>query len=113
MRQWLKYNAANAKEEEVMRKAQAALAVWDQCKAPHERRSFMESFKNDKSKDLAWTHTFFEECANEEVQKEWATADEKSWHRRRRMTEFRCDSRRMVEALTLRGTPRSFSLRGV
>ena len=27
----------------------------------------MESFKNDKSKDLAWTHTFFEECANEEV----------------------------------------------
>ena len=72
MRQWLKYNAANAKEEEVMRKAQAALAVWDQCKAPNERRSFMESFKNDKSKDLAWTHTFFEEVANEEVHRDSA-----------------------------------------
>ena len=72
MRQWLKYNAANAKEEEVMRKAQAALAIWDQCKAPSERRNFMESFRNDKNKDLAWTHTFFEEVANEEVHKDSA-----------------------------------------
>ena len=72
MRALLKYNAEEAKDEDRMRKSQAALAVWDQCKSPQERRSFMESFKNDKSKDLAWTHTFFEECANEEVHRDSA-----------------------------------------
>ena len=32
----------------------------------------MDCFQKDKNKDLSWTHTFLEECVNEEGHREWA-----------------------------------------
>eukprot|EP00959_Pyramimonas_sp_CCMP1952_P205044 4287468-Pyramimonas_sp.AAC.1 len=71
MRNWLMCNSSGT-DADVQKKAARAQAVWPSCKNPSERKMFLESFQEDKSKILDWVHAFHEECENAETHKEWA-----------------------------------------
>ena len=71
MRNWLK-NHAQQKDENGAATAQAlaaqaAQAMWNEMKAPGDRKRFLQTFQNDAEKSLQWVATFHESCTNSEV----------------------------------------------
>ena len=72
MRNWLSYNADPTRSDaQNFEKAAAAKSVFEQCKTGRERKMFLESFAQDKNKDLKWVHCFKEKLQNVETHKEW------------------------------------------